>query len=138
MKIFKGLKFLFCVAFAFIFMFGNSFFVQASTIESDEVQPLQVGFKWNGEFLEFTGFIAYTCSEPYRNKKITSVGSISLWVGSFLNEVFDFKQQSVESISISEGGKTVRALVCGKLTEHAENIDYVCHIKIPVVYSVSD
>lgn len=137
MKTFRGLKFLFCLAFAFIFMFGNSFFVQASTIESDEVQQLRVKFKLNDETLEFNGFIAYKCTDPYRDKRITSVGGISLWVGRFWNEVFDFKQQFVDSISISEDGKTVHALVYGKLTEHNENVDYVYHIKVPVVYSIN-
>ncbi len=136
MKIFKELKFLFCLTFAFIFMFGNALFISAAT-ESKETVRLKAQYKFDCAVIGFTGAITYTCSDPYQDKKITSVDNISLGIGHYWDETFDFEQQHVDSLSISENGKIVYAFICGKLTEHDENIDYVRYIKIPVVYSIN-
>ena len=45
MKSFKGLKSLFCLIFAFIFMFGNVLFVKAAVIEGEERAELRLCYK---------------------------------------------------------------------------------------------
>lgn len=135
MKIFKGLKFLLCLAFAFIFMFGNALFINAAT-EFKETVKLRAQYKLDYKIISFVGAITYNCIDPYQDKKITSVDNISLGVGDCWGETFDFKQQSVDFLGISENGKIVYAFVCGELAEHIENVDYVYHIKVPVVYSI--
>lgn len=82
MEYFGKFKGLFCLAFAFMFMFGNALFVQASTLEFTEKWPLKVELLFDkNRVLKFTGLISHQCAvDPYgknnNNKKIIGVNEV--------------------------------------------------------------
>ena len=137
MKNFKCFKGLFCLVFTLVFAFAGVSFVQASSIEGKEVARLTARYEYNHAIIHFVGSVVYTCSNPYQDKKILSVENISLQLEDYWDEDFDFEQQQLESVNISYNGRTIHALVCGRLIEHQGDFDYIHYIKVPVVYSIN-
>ena len=146
MKYFSKFKVLFCVVFAFMFMFGNAFFVQAATLTAPETKLLHLNYTLtnNKTDLEFYGFIEYECSDPCTmKKKISNVNSVCIFLD---NDGCDerFEQIGVDW-KITSNRKQINGYVYGNITWPVKFKDQNNEIKvkkcnelvaIPYVYSL--
>lgn len=144
MKYFNKFKAVFCLVFAFMFMFGNALFVQVSacTIDFDDTQPLQIASKFGTGSLEFDGFISYKgVIDPYKGnkgKKITGVDAVQLYLSE--NCAFDglsFYQLGFNA-NVSLNGQEIRGYVYGTIEEKSDNFKLTRLITLPFIYRLSE
>lgn len=134
MRYSKVLKLLSCLLCTFIFVFNNALFVQASE-KYEETAQLKTKYEVNDEYIQFTGFITYTCINPYEDKRIVDVKDIQLYPDDAYEEKFSFEQQAYY-YKVANSKREVSVVVCGKLidTRDQGKVHYVQYIKIPITY----
>ncbi len=121
MKCFKKFRAVFCLVFAFMFIFGNAFLVQAATVESDEAQPLVVTVQDEEKnCYDFYGLIYYNCKDIFTNKKISNIENVVLKLAPYCSDGVSFEQVGFDA-RILASGKEARGYVYGNLTEKIDD-----------------